>query len=91
MKSKMHLIMPICGLLACSSSMSVALADSDNSMPARDEIEAALEECAASLQMDGDERPDHDAMDSCMSGKGFSRPSGPPPGGGGPGGRAPGA
>jgi hypothetical protein len=89
-KSKFRLIMPICGLLVYSSAVSVALAEGD-SMPAREEIEAALEECAASLQMDGDERPDHSAMDSCMSAKGFSRPSGPPPGRGGPGGRSPGA
>jgi hypothetical protein len=47
-------------------------------MPDRAELEAALDECASSLGVDDNGRPDVSAMDSCMSAKGYSRPSGPP-------------
>jgi hypothetical protein len=52
----------------------------NNSMPDRAELEAALDECASSVGLDSNGRPDHSAMDSCMSAKGFSKPSGGPPG-----------
>jgi hypothetical protein len=53
----------------------------DSSMPDRAELEAALEECFSSLEADSDGRPDRSAIDSCMSAKGFSKPSGRGPGG----------
>jgi hypothetical protein len=56
--------------------------DSNSSMPDRAELEAALEECFSSLEAENNGRPDHSAMESCMSAKGFSKPSGRGPGGG---------
>lgn len=44
-------------------------------------LEAAIQACSASVSKDASGRPDHTAMDSCMTAKGFSKPSGPPPGG----------
>jgi hypothetical protein len=52
--------------------------DGDATMPDPEELKAALEECAASVDSGSDGRPDHSAMESCMSAKGFTRPSGPP-------------
>jgi hypothetical protein len=52
--------------------------DVNTSMPDRAELEAALEECFSSLEAENNGRPDHSAIDSCMSAKGFSRPPGPP-------------
>jgi hypothetical protein len=37
-------------------------------------LEAALTECAASAAKDTNGRPDHAAMDACMSAKGFKKP-----------------
>jgi hypothetical protein len=56
--------------------------DGNSSMPDKAEIEAALEECFSSLEADSNGRPDHSAVDDCMSAKGFSKPSGRGPGGG---------
>jgi hypothetical protein len=56
--------------------------DGHSSMPDKAELEAALEECFSSLEAGNDGRPDPEAMDSCMSEKGFSKPSGRGPGGG---------
>jgi hypothetical protein len=50
----------------------------DSNMPDREALEAALSECAATLEEQSSGRPDPDAMDSCMTEKGFSRPSAPP-------------
>ncbi|MGD9172052.1 MAG: hypothetical protein PVI97_18695 [Candidatus Thiodiazotropha sp.] len=52
--------------------------DSNSSMPDRAELEAALEECFSSLEAEDNARPDRSAIDSCMSAKGFTRPSAPP-------------
>jgi hypothetical protein len=51
--------------------------EANSSMPDRAELEAALEECFSSLETENNGRPDHSAIDSCMSAKGFSRPSAP--------------
>ena len=70
-------------LLACclvSAGASAAGSDTNNARPDRAALEAALQSCASSLSSDSNGRPDPQAMDSCMSAKGFSRPSGPPPG-----------
>jgi hypothetical protein len=70
----------ILGLILTVSQVSAAGPDRDDQMPDRAEIEAALEECFSSLQSDSNGRPDHSAIDSCMSEKGYSKPSGPPGG-----------
>ena len=53
-------------------------------------LEAALKECASSVAKDAQGRPEHAAMDACMSAKGFKKPPRrgeggdrppPPPGG----------
>jgi hypothetical protein len=59
-------------------------------MPDPEALKAALEECAASLDSSSDGKPDHSAMESCMSAKGFTKPSGGP-GRDGPQGDGPGA
>jgi hypothetical protein len=63
-------------IIALGFTLSTGLALAE--MPDREELEAALEACASSLEADSDGRPDMSAMESCMSAKGFSRPSGPP-------------
>lgn len=44
------------------------------------EFEQAMKECFESVDLDDDGHPDRDAMDECMSEKGFEKPDGPPPG-----------
>ncbi|MES9992402.1 MAG: hypothetical protein ABW098_10645 [Candidatus Thiodiazotropha sp.] len=73
------------GLTLASTQLYAETPDSNTTMPDRAELEAALKECAASIDTDSSGRPDHSAMDSCMTAKGFSKPSAPP-GHGGPGG-----
>jgi hypothetical protein len=46
------------------------------SMPDRDALESAMKECESSLSSSNNGRPDHSAMEECMSAKGFTRPSG---------------
>lgn len=43
-------------------------------------LDAAIQACSASVSKDANGRPDHTAMDACMTAKGFTKPSGPPPG-----------
>ncbi|AJQ93419.1 hypothetical protein [Gynuella sunshinyii] len=64
----------VIGAMTLILSSGMSLADRTSTSPDREEIEAAIKECSASA--DGD----RDAMDSCMSAKGYSKPSGPPPG-----------
>jgi hypothetical protein len=69
----------LCLCLGLGTSLSQAEGmDNDRDMPDKAELEAALEECAASLSSDGSQSPDRSAMDECMSAKGFTRPSEPP-------------
>jgi hypothetical protein len=79
MQQRIHLILSL-GLMLSVMQLSAAGPDGDNRMPDRAEIEAALEECFSSLQSDSNGRPDHSAIDSCMSEKGYSKPSAPPGG-----------
>lgn len=69
-----------------SVSVTPAFSQGNSGMPDPSELEAALEECAASLQSSGG--GDMNAMEACMEEKGFSKPSGPRPSGG-PGGNPP--
>jgi hypothetical protein len=67
--------------LILSSVLVVNQVDADNySMPDKAELEAALEACFSSLEAEGSN--DQSAMESCMSAKGFTRPSGRGPGNG---------
>ena len=61
--------------LILSSGLAFADSSSNNAPPDKAELEAALKECSASSN------GDQDAMDSCMTNKGFTKPSGPPPDG----------
>lgn len=59
--------------------------DSDRMGPPRpfeanEEFEAAISDCMDTVELDDNGRPDREAMDECMSAKGFERPEGPPPG-----------
>lgn len=40
------------------------------------DLKAALDECSASVSTDDNDRPDRNAMDTCMTGKGFTKPIG---------------
>lgn len=77
-------MLPYARLLICTLSLGLATTTlaappkAENAMPDRAALEAALDECVASLNADSSGRPDHSAMDSCMSAKGFTRPAGPP-------------
>lgn len=51
-----------------------------NAQPDQAGLDAALKSCAASASRDTSGQPDRQAVDTCMSGKGYTRPSGPPPG-----------
>jgi hypothetical protein len=44
-------------------------------------LDAAIQACSASVAKDAGGHPDRTAMDACMAAKGFTKPSGPPPGG----------
>jgi hypothetical protein len=73
--------------LACCFALDSALADSSSTssttsttMPDKSALEAALAACASSAGKDSSGQPDMQAMDSCMTKKGFTKPSGPPPG-----------
>jgi hypothetical protein len=66
------------GFVLLSGQVFAETPDTNSTMPDRAELEAALEACAASIDTDSSGRPDHAAMDSCMSAKGFSKPSAPP-------------
>jgi hypothetical protein len=63
-------------LIFATALLSTGKANSNESMPDRSELEAALQECAASSGAVGDGLPDESAMDECMSAKGFTKPSG---------------
>jgi hypothetical protein len=69
-------------VLALSATLFANQTVAENTMPDKAELEAALEECFSSLEAENNGRPDHSAMDSCMSAKGFSKPSGRGPGNG---------
>jgi hypothetical protein len=92
----MKRFIPLCLMLGCLSFPPVYAADNDDSSPEAESIEAALDDCAASVAADSGGQPDAQAMDECMSGKGYSRPMGAAPNGhggdngsGGQGGRPP--
>jgi hypothetical protein len=61
-------------IAVCST---VAMADQPPQKPDNAELDAALKECSATAN------GDMSAMDSCMEGKGFKKPDGPPPNGNG--------
>ncbi|WP_428242691.1 hypothetical protein [Gynuella sp.] len=63
----------VIGAMTLILSSGMSLADSSSTSPDREELEAAIKECSTSA--DGDQ----DAMDSCMSTRGYSRPSSPLP------------
>jgi hypothetical protein len=69
--------------LLLSNYAALLSADSTNTMPDRDELESAMKECESSLSNENNSMPDPSAMESCMSAKGFTPPSGghrnPPP------------
>lgn len=44
-------------------------------------VEAAIKECASSVAKDSNGRPDHSAMEACMTAKGFTPPPHGPRGG----------
>ena len=79
MQKRIHLILSL-GLVMSTMQVSAAGPGGEERMPDRAEIEAALEACMSSLESGSGGRPDHSAMDSCMSAKGYSKPSGPPGG-----------
>jgi hypothetical protein len=72
---------------ACCFALGSVLADSSNTSdttstttPDKSALEAALAACASSMSKDSGGQPDMQAMDSCMTKKGFTRPNGSPPG-----------
>lgn len=79
--------LPSLCVLFCCLSFGSALAEttatntSASAPPDKAALEAALSACAASAGKDSSGNINQAAMDSCMTGKGFTRPSGPPPGG----------
>lgn len=48
-------------------------------MPDRSEIGAALKSCMESVGTNSDGKPDREAVDACMSEKGYSKPEGDHP------------
>lgn len=68
----------ILGIALCFATTSLFAdnSNSDNNMPDREELEAAMQACAASLDSDGNGRPEPTAMEECMTAKGFTKPSG---------------
>lgn len=72
----MRRILLICIALSCLFSSPLLAAHSDP--PDRDKFEAAIKECEATVKKDSDGRPDRQAMEKCMSAKGFTRPEGGP-------------
>lgn len=64
--------------LSFASVPAVAESIPSGSPPDRAALEAALRACEASLSKETDGRPNPQAMDSCMSAKGFIRPTGGP-------------
>ena len=68
----MKLIALISALFLAYTTLSAA------DMPSREEIDAALKECFESVSTDSSGKPDRDAVDACMSEKGYTKPSGGP-------------
>jgi|GEM_PF-4582218 hypothetical protein len=84
----MKRILSISVLIACFFSCTAQADNSGSSAsssagPDKAALEAALTACASSVSKDSSGRPDMKAMEACMTAKGFSRPSGAPPGQGG--------
>ena len=71
----------------CALSTSV-WAQTTSTPPDRSQIEAALSDCASQVTLDANGHPDRQAMDTCMSNKGFTKPPAPLEGGRGPQGSA---
>lgn len=73
-------------LLAWSAALGLAYATSSSAQNGPQPggknaaLDAAIQACSASVAKDSSGRPDHTAMDACMTAKGFTKPSGPPPG-----------
>lgn len=80
MKTFYYLLLAGCLVIGNAYAETSSTSDSETTAPDNSALEAALSACAASATQDSGGHPDQAAMDSCMTGKGFSRPSGPPPG-----------
>ncbi|MFZ2160900.1 MAG: hypothetical protein WAW02_01665 [Sideroxyarcus sp.] len=80
MKRLLYLSAMVCCLALGSALAESSSSDTSTTMPDKAELEAALSACASSAGNDSKGQPDMQAMDSCMTKKGFTRPSGPPPG-----------
>ena len=78
MNMRIHLCLAGCLLFTAAGAGA-----SDNSAPPdKAALEAAMQACAASVAIGADGKPNMQAMEACMSAKGFTRPSGPPSDGG---------
>lgn len=74
----------LCAIVCCLSiTGAFAASSSTNTPPDKAALEAAIKSCASSAAKDANGQPDMKATDTCMSGKGYTKPSGPPPGQGG--------
>ena len=76
--SSIHLAWVAALGLACAASSSAQNAPPSGKNAT---LDAAIQACSASVAKDAGGRPDRTAMDACMTAKGFTKPSGPPPGG----------
>lgn len=73
----------VCGVAFADTSSSSSSSQNTSSSGASGgnaALEAALSSCASSVAKDAKGGPDRTAFDACMSAKGFTKPSGPPPG-----------
>jgi len=75
--------MPLACILAYGAAQAetTAVAAPANSAPDRSAVEAALTACSSSATKDANGYVDQAAMENCMTQKGYSRPTGLPPGG----------
>lgn len=78
MKKSLHLCILACCLSIGSAFAETSTGSTSTTAPDKSAVEAALAACASSATKDSSGRPDQQSMESCMSGKGFSRPKAPP-------------
>jgi len=81
MNRLLYLYAMICCFVLGSALAESSSTDTSTTMPDKVALDTALNACASLAGKDSGGQPDMQAMDSCMTKKGFTRPSGPPPGG----------
>lgn len=77
----MKILSSVCVLACCLTTGNALAETSSSTVPDKTALKAALTACSSSVSADSSGRPDVKLMESCMTAKGFSRPSGSPPDG----------